>query len=85
MKIGNHSKLLQSGWGWVVFIQIDYFGTYVESMKKITKFILSHGRGGGVLSFITNRKCFAHEIRMLKSYFKFMVRNFVHGSCMQIR
>ena len=32
---------------------------------------------GGGLSFITNKKCLPHEIRMLKSYLKLMVGNFV--------
>ena len=47
-------------------------------MTENMKFILSRGKGGGgVLSYITNIKCFVHEIVMLKSYFGLIVTNFV--------
>ena len=85
MQIGNHSKLLQSGWGWVVFYSDRLFWYLCRINEKNYEIYTFTWQGGGGLSFITNRKCLAHEILMLKSYFKFMARNFVHESCMQIR
>ena len=46
-------------------IETEYFGTYDEELKKYFIFTSQRGR----FSFLIGKKCFAHEMWMLKSDF----------------